>query len=227
MLDARPDVKERVSLSIHQYSYRNRFAMLKETGETITAVSDFLGKPKIVATLFLGSAAWLLPAVQRQLPVHGALSEYANLTASVLCIVTLAWLVVSALARIYEKAKQWIRSPQRVLRKALAGAKPVEKIVLEAVIQIGEHTVGLDAGSSLAMHLQQIGLIHRATGHPSTVYQITEGLADLCIKNPSLLQVSAEQEAAAVAELEQLQKTGQHWRLFQQLSGPDRFSWMG
>lgn len=76
------------------------------------------------------------------------------------------------------------------------------------------------------MQLQQIGLIERARGLPYTTYQLAAGLDDLCIKEPSLLRVSDQEEAAAISELERWKKGGLHDGLFFQLSGPHRDSWM-
>lgn len=58
--------------------------MVKEAGETLKAVVDFFSKPKLVASVFLASAAWMIPTVRQFLPVHGTAAERAALVASII-----------------------------------------------------------------------------------------------------------------------------------------------
>jgi hypothetical protein len=45
-----------------------RGAMVKEAGEAIEAAVDFFGKPKLVLTVFIGSAAWVILPIRRLFP---------------------------------------------------------------------------------------------------------------------------------------------------------------
>ncbi len=200
--------------------------MLKEAGEAVKAVLEFFGRPKLVAALFLASAAWMVPAIRQFLPVQRAAAEGAGLVTSIIFTVSGAYLVVNIATWLLQQIKAWKNSPERLLKKALRNATPLEKCVLEAVIHKGEYLLKLDAGSAIAVHLQQIGLIGRASGLPYTTYQLARGLADLCIKNPALLEVPAEQEKAALDELEGWRKQGCHKSFFFQLERPNERSWM-
>ena len=120
-----------------------------------------------------------------------------------------------------------MHSPDRLARRALRRATPLEKLVLEVPIHLGEHRIRLDVGSPIAVHLQEIGLIKRASGLPYTDYWLAAGLADLCIRRPSLLRVSPEEQSGALAELDRWRKSGTHQGLFHQMSGPNSQSWMG
>jgi len=68
------------------------------------------------------------------------------------------------------------------------------------------------------MHLQELGLIARVMGPtPYTMYHLATGLADFCIRTPSLLHVPEQQTETALATLEQWRKEGLHNGFFNQL----------
>jgi hypothetical protein len=86
--------------------------------------------------------------------------------------------------------------------------------------------VPIDVGSDLAMHMQQIGVIRRATGLPYTQYWLAKELTEICLADPSLLHLDPKEEEAVILELEQWHKKGEHSGVFHQLKGPGRNSWM-
>jgi hypothetical protein len=200
--------------------------MLREATEIVRAVLEFLRDLKVVCAIFLGSLIWLLPPVRNLLLVPKAFAESANFAVSIVLVLTFAYLLVSAIVGLYQRVQKWKRSPERFLRWTLARASPIEKLVLDVAIRKGEYLVRLDVGSPIAMHLQELGLIKRATGLPYTTYQLATGLSNLCIREPSLLGISEQQQEAAVAEMEQWEKEGLHKSFFNQLAGPSNTSWM-
>ncbi len=70
------------------------------------------------------------------------------------------------------------------------------------------------------MHLLEIGLITKATGVPYTVYELAEGVANLCTRKPALLRLTEEEQTAVFAELKRWGKEGLHKRLLSRLSVP-------
>jgi hypothetical protein len=105
----------------------------------------------------------------------------------------------------------------RKLKESLGRATALEKLVLEAVIHLGQCEVPLDVGSGIAMHLQEIELIEQMSGVSYTVYNLVDGLKELCIKEPACLHVSKEEERTAIAELEEWQRNGYHSAFFLQI----------
>jgi hypothetical protein len=192
--------------------------MLKEAGEIVKVALEFLRSLTLVVTIFLCSAIWLLPPVRKLFPVSKTFTDDANFIASIMLLLSGAYLMVSVFSLLYERVQKWRRSEERRLRKALAQASPLEKSVLEAVIHKGEYLIGLDVGSPIAMHLQELGVITRVMGPtPCPMYQLAAGLADFCIKTPSLLHVPKQQTETALATLEQWRSEGLHNGFFSQL----------
>lgn len=77
------------------------------------------------------------------------------------------------------------------------------------------------------MHLQQIGLIERARGLPTTQYAMVRGLMDLCLKEQLLLSLSEGEGKAVQAEIEEWHRMGRHQRFIYQISEPvNRNGWM-
>ncbi len=201
--------------------------MLKEAAEIVRAALEFFRSLKVVFTIFLGSAIWLLPPVRALLPIPKNFADNTNFIASIALLLSGAYLVVSVCVSLYQRVQKWRRSEERTLSKALARASPLEKSVLEAVTHKGEYLIGLDVGSPIAMHLQEIGLIQRAEGLPYTTYQLAAGLAALCIKTPALIRISEQQQEAALAELEEWRTERLHRGFFNQLSAQSGHPWMG
>jgi hypothetical protein len=199
---------------------------VKEFSEAVKAIIEFLGSPKRLAVVFLACAIWLFPPARRVFPVHGGIGDYADLTATVCFMLSGAGLLVEGLFRFSQVAVRCSRAPERGLKKAIRRATPLEKLLLEAVIHMGRWELGLDPGSPEAMHLQEIGLIAKATGLPHTTYQLSKGLADLCIKTPALLKVSGAEESKALSDIEELRRSGLHKRFFANIAGPSSTSWM-
>lgn len=199
--------------------------MLKDVVEILKTLLEFLRSLKVVFTVFLSSALWLLPPIRNLFPVPKALVDNVNVAASIGLLLSFAYLLASAFVPLYQRWQEWRQSEGRKLRKSLTQASPIEKHMLQAVIQKGEYLIELDAGSPIAMRLQEIGLIARAHGLPYTTYQLANGLADLCIRAPSLLHLPKQQEDAALSELEQWKKNGSHKSFLRQLSGPHN-DWM-
>jgi hypothetical protein len=190
---------------------------VKEVAEIIKAVIEVLKSPKLSLTVFIASAAWLLRPTRQFFPIHGAVADSAALIASVSFTLSGVYLVITASVWLYERAKERRNSPQRLLRQAIARSTPLEKGVLEAIIGKGSFLIDLDAGSPIAMHLQEIKLIKRATGLPYTTYQLATGLADLCISEPALFRATEHEQETVIAELERWQRDGLHGRFFRQL----------
>ena len=176
--------------------------------------------------VFLCSTVWVLPWTRQFLPVHGVVTEYAGIVASICMTLSGAHMFVITVAAIHQRTSKWMRSQPRLARRALRRATPLEKLVLGIPVRLGEHRIRLDVGSPIAMHLQEIGLIRRATGLPRTEYWLAQGLADIGIKQPSLLRLSPKEESEARAEFEQWKRTGVHRGLFDQMAGPSEYSWM-
>jgi hypothetical protein len=192
--------------------------MLKEAAEIVRVVLEFFRSLKLVFTIFLCSAIWLLPPVRNLFPVSKAFTDNANFIASIILLLSGAYLMVSVFLLLYHRVQKWRRSEERRLRKALEHASPLEKSVLEAVICKGQYLIGLDVGSPIAMHLQELGLIIRVMGPtPCTMYQLAIGLADFCIRTPSLLHVQEQQTETALVTLEQWRNEGLHNGFFNQL----------
>ena len=200
--------------------------MMKEIGDSLKALAEFLDSPKKAAAIFLCSAAWVTPSIRQVLPIHGVVEDYAGLIASVRLTLSGAYLAVFAVGWVHQRFDKRIHSPGRLARRALGRATPIEKFVLGIPIRLGEHRIRLDVGSPIAMHLQEVGLIKRATGLPHTEYWLATGLADLCIRRPSLLRLSPEEESGVRAQFDRWRRDGTHQRLFDQLAGPSEGSWM-
>jgi hypothetical protein len=60
--------------------------MLKETAEIVKVVLEFFRSLKLVFTVFLFSAIWLLPPVRNLLPVSKAYTDNANFIAGVVLL---------------------------------------------------------------------------------------------------------------------------------------------
>src|SRR5258708_8666169 len=108
--------------------------MLKEAAEIVSVVLEFFRSLKLVFTIFLCSAIWLLPPVRNLFPVSKAFTDNANFIASVILLLSGTYLMVSVFLLLYHRVQKWRRSGERRLRKALAQASPLEKTVLEAVV---------------------------------------------------------------------------------------------
>ena len=202
--------------------------MVKDAAEITKAILDFFRSPRIVATIFLCSGMWLVPPIRRMLPVQGDTGNVVNLVVSVCFTLSAAGLVVTGIVWIHSVLTAKERVQARKLRKAVRQATPLEKEVLKTLISLGKWEVCLDAGSVIAMHLQQIGLITKSFGRPGiTTYQMAQGLSDICIERPELLQQPEDIENGAVAEIEKWEKTGAHRGFFRQLQPPSSTSWMG
>jgi hypothetical protein len=199
--------------------------MLKEVVEIVKALLEFFRSLKVVLTIFICSVVWLSPHVRNLLPVPKPYTENANFVASIALLLSGVYLVVSVFELLYQRVQKWRRSEGRRFRKALARATPLEKLVLEAVIRIGENLIKLDVGSDIAMHLLEVGLIEQEYGPNYTTYRLDDGLADLCIRNPSLLHILPQQQKVA-AELEKWRKDGLHQGFFNQFDEPSDNSWM-
>jgi hypothetical protein len=187
---------------------------VKEFTEAVKAIIEFLGSPKRLAVVFLASGIWLFPPARRVISIHGGIGDYADLTATVCFMLSGAGLVIEVLYRSSQFIVRRSRAPERSLKKAIRRATPLEKLLLEAVIHMGRWELALDPGSPEAMHLQEIGLISKVAGVPYTTYQLSKGLADLCIRNPALLKVPETEEAKALSEIEELRRSGLHKRFF-------------
>lgn len=198
--------------------------MLKETGEIVKAIFDFLRSPRLMATVLISSGIWLIPGIS--FPVHGNVKDTVELIASVLFTLSAASLLISTLLEVYMLINRELASPARRYRKALHRATANEKIVLCAVVHKGYWEVRLDVGSEIAMHLQEIGLIEKAFGFPHTTYQLAPGLAELCIKKPALLRVTEDEEEVALSEMLEWKESGLHQGFFYQLAGQGRDAWM-
>jgi hypothetical protein len=202
--------------------------MVKEAAEIVGAILDFFRSPRIVATVFLCSGMWLVPPIRRMLPVQGDIANVVNLVVSVCFTLSAAGLVVTGIVWIHSALTAEERVQARKLQKALRQTTPVEKEVLKTLISLGKWEVCRDAGSVIAMHLQQIGLIAKSFGRPGvTTYQMAQGLSDICIEHPKLLQQPEDVESGAIAEIEEWGKAGAHRGFFRQLQPPSSTSWMG
>ena len=200
--------------------------MLKEASEIVKALLEFFRSVKVVFTVFLCSAIWLLPPVRKLLPVPKPFIDNANFIAIIALLLSGVYLMVSVFVSLYQRVEKWMRSEERSLRKGLAQTSPLEKIVLEAVIHKGEYLIALDVGSPIAMHLQGVGLIEGSRRLGYTTYELATGLADLCIRKPSLLRTSERQQEAAVADLKQWRDEGLQEGFLNQLSEPSVNPWM-
>ena len=114
----------------------------------------------------------------------------------------------------------------RKIRSALCHATPVEKAVLDALIQKGKWRVPLDVGIPIAMHLQEIGLIEQTRGLPYTTYNMVSGLSEMCIKKPALLHLPIASLADAKTQVARWQTERIHQGFFIEIAEPTSTSWM-
>jgi hypothetical protein len=201
--------------------------MLKEASETAKALLEFFRSGwRVVLTIFICSAIWLWLHHRNLVRVPIDLADKADRGAFVALLLSGAYLVLIGLEWLYLRFEKWRRSEEHRLRKGLAQASPLEKLVLEDIIRRSEHYVALDVGSPTAMHLQQLGLIESTGRLRYTTYELAPGLADLCIRKPSLLHTSERQRKAAEVELKQWCDEGLHQGLLNHLREPPGNPWM-
>src|SRR5437016_12890738 len=71
------------SVSGNRNSGRMTIGMIKEIGDGLKGLAEFLASPKRAAVLFISSAAWVFQTKRVVLPFHGMMAEYAGLVASI------------------------------------------------------------------------------------------------------------------------------------------------
>lgn len=180
----------------------------------LKALLEFLRNPspKVVASAFLSSALWLILAIPRWrlLPLPISFIERGNVVAVPILLFSGFYLLLAGCDHLRKRVRGWSTSDLRKFSHALKQATPLERVILEKAVQAGENFVALDAGSPVAMHLQQIGLIEQVSGLAYTTYWMVPGLRALCIKNPSFLAIADSERISATRQLDALQYSGQH-----------------